>query len=531
MTKIILHFTILLCIFFTNITQTTSQNRPNILIIIADDMGTDAFAPYNIGTDLPNTPNLNSLASQGLLFTNAWAYPTCAPSRASLITGRYGNKTGLMRSGPNLPNSENTLFEHIDTLTDNAYANAVFGKWHLGNARHPNNNGVEHYNGHISSGVADYFRWERTVNGATDTSNSYVTTYITNEAINWVDNQTKPWLLWMAYNAPHAPFHLPPDSLYTRTQTSSNFDHYMCMIESVDHEAGRLYASLTQEEKDSTFVIFVGDNGTPNSKLQGYPNGHGKGSIYEGGIRVPMFVTGYGVDRINERENALVSFTDLFATVTELLGTDLPGGVNNSFSFYPLLSDPTAATRKYNYSEIEDGGIDRAIRNDQYKLIIRSNGNQEFYDLLSDPLEESPLTISQLSSVQVLIRDELVMEADSIFQSWSCNDDILNGTEEDVDCGGSSCGTCSSSSDIEILLEDDCISFFPNISENDLHITSNSENYTVKILDINGDLHQQIIISESSHTIDITSLPPGLFFLEIINTVNNQISIQKILKQ
>ena len=434
--------TLLILVSQTNFIQ--AQNRPNILIVIADDMGTDAFSTYNIGTDLPNTPNLDNLLEEGILFMNAWAYGTCAPSRASLLTGRYGNKNGVVRSGPNLSSSEVTLFEHLSAITGDEYVDAVFGKWHLGNANHPNNNGVDHYDGNLLSGVDDYFEWDRTINGVTEISTEYATTSTTNEAINWLDNQTEPWLCWVAFNAPHGPIHLPPDSLYTRTETNSNFDQYMCMIESVDHEVGRIVNSLTQEEKDSTIIVFMGDNGTPNAQLQGYPNQHGKGSLYEGGIRVPMFITGYGVDRVNEQENALVSFVDVFATLTELLGIEVQGGIDNSFSFIDLLSDPNAPTRNYNYSELEsDGTTDRAIRTSQYKLILRTNGIQEFYDLLADPLEEVDLVPGGLTVNQQQILDELETEANSIFNSWSCNDAIQNGDEDEIDCGGISCESCA----------------------------------------------------------------------------------------
>jgi arylsulfatase A-like enzyme len=163
----------LLVILFTLVTTSSlAQNRPNILILITDDMGVDAFSPYQLGTDVPNTPNLNAMASNGLLFNNAWAYPTCAPSRAALITGRYGNKNGITRSGPNLAEEEISLFEYIDTLTNGAYADAVFGKWHLGNANSPNTQGADYYTGNLFSGVSDYYKWERTTNGVTDTSHT-----------------------------------------------------------------------------------------------------------------------------------------------------------------------------------------------------------------------------------------------------------------------------------------------------------------------------------------------------------------------
>ena len=506
-----------------------AQPRPNVLILIADDMGTDAFGAYDIGTDLPSTPNLDSLLSNGILFKNAWSYPTCAPSRASLLTGRYGNKNGVMRSGPNLPNPQITLFEHLSTLTTDAYAGAVFGKWHLGNRNHPNNNGVDHYAGNVRAGIDDYFQWERTINGITDTSYDYSTTYITDEAIAWTDSQTKPWLLWMAYNAPHTPIHLPPDSLYTRTQTNGNFDKYLCMIESVDHEVGRLYHSLSQAEKDSTIIIFMGDNGTPNNLLRGFPAGHGKGTLYEGGIRVPFFVTGYGVDRINEEEEALISFSDLFATLTELLGIDLPGGIDNSYSFLSLLSNSDAESRTYNYTEVESVNVDRAIRNKQYKLISKADGSQEFFDLITDPFELTDLVALGLTAQQQIILDDLQLEADSIFYSWSCRDRIQNGHEEGVDCGGSSCAGCNSNTNMISFNESD-ITIFPNPASDVIFIQyTSTETYRIRIIDSSGRIQKQGNIAGNS-TIDVQDLQPGLHLLELVDEMNKQVYSKKIVK-
>lgn len=429
-----------------------AQTQPNIIVLIADDMGTDVFAPYGIGSDFPSTPNLEDIMNDGLLFEQAYAYPTCAPSRASMLSGRYGNKNGLAQGGGNgFSLNEVTLFEYVNDITQGEYTNAFFGKWHLGEGpAGPNLQGAMHYDGTYSN-VSDYYNWQRTKNGAVDTISEYVTSYITNEAINWLDTVSQPFLLWMAYNAPHGPFHLPPDSLYTRTQTNNNNDQYLCMIESVDHEVGRLYDSMNQVQKDNTLIIFLGDNGTPNSKLQGYPNGHGKSTLYEGGIRVPMFMSGYGVNRVGESEDGLVAAVDIFATIGDLLGADLPGGYQNSFSLMDVLSDANAQTRPYNYSEVGNPNnilnSARAIRNEQYKLIIPNNssGNSyEFYDLIADPLEFQDLYAEGLDPDQQMVFDELHAEADTIFNSWSCFDLIQNGNETSTTCIMEDPGACES---------------------------------------------------------------------------------------
>jgi len=370
--------------------------------------------------------------------------------------------------------------------------------------------------------VPDYFAWDRTENGVTDLSNDYVTTHYTDAAISWLDQQTQPWFLWLAHNAAHGPLHIPPDSLFTSPNTNNNRNKFNVMIESVDHEIGRLLNSLNTAEKDSTLLVFVGDNGTPNGVLRGYPDGHGKGSLYEGGIRVPMFATGYGVNRIGETEDALISFSDLYATIIELLGIDLPGGVDNSFSFLPLLSDPDAEKRVYNYSEVGTNNTQRAIRNQQYKLILSADGSQEFFDLLEDPQEFNNLLENDLTDQQIAIIEDLELEADSIFVSWSCRDGILNGDEEGIDCGGSSCFTCLTNNDNLNLLSN-TVEIFPN-PVNEMLFLKSSDGLIKEV--IVYDLFGKVILQSDSinqlfYQIDMSQLIPQIYYLNIYHEKGN----------
>lgn len=422
----------------------SAQKRPNILVVIADDMGVDAMSAYGIGTEQPNTPVLDSLINEGLLFKNAWGHPTCSPSRAAMLTGLNVSKNGVTTSSSDLELTHVTLFEQIAAITGNDYADAAFGKWHLGgnnDLSNPNDQGADRYVGHLSSGVDDYFDWERTEDGVRSDTTDYVTTHITQEAIDWIGDQTQPWFVWMAHNAPHEPHHLPPDTLYTRTQTGGKLNRFLCMIESVDHEIGRILNSMTPAERDSTLVIFAGDNGTPNAVLQSYPSGQGKSTLYEGGIRVPFLMAGYGVDRKNEVEEGLVCLRDMFATITEVLETNLPGGTGNSFSLLPLLSDANAPTRAYNYSEIDPAtGANIAIREEQYKMIV-TGGEMFFFDLLNDSLETTNLLDGALTTEQTIILKQLQSEAEMRAFSWSCLDDIQNGEEIAID-EGALCNNC-----------------------------------------------------------------------------------------
>ena len=147
--KKIIYLFLSLMIIVGQVESTQAQNQPNILVVITDDMGVDAMSWYGIGEEQPNTPNLDNLKNEGILFNNAWGYAKCSPSRATILTGRYGSKNGVIRAGPDLPLDEVTIFEHIDDLTDGAYADALFGKWHLGDEQSPNLQGVDHFVGYM----------------------------------------------------------------------------------------------------------------------------------------------------------------------------------------------------------------------------------------------------------------------------------------------------------------------------------------------------------------------------------------------
>ncbi|MEM7036898.1 MAG: sulfatase-like hydrolase/transferase, partial [Bacteroidota bacterium] len=197
-------------------TATITGTPPNILFIIADDLGSDAFSSYGIGEAKPKMPNLERLAKDGLRFTNFWAYPTCTPTRASIITGKHAYSTNVRQVGDHLSTEETTIQQFVKEKSPADYSNAVIGKWHLSeDADHPNQMGVAHFSGILSGGVRDYSAWRHVENGKTSQENSYITTKFTDLAIDWIQKQQKEWFLWMAYTAPHTPFHLPPNNLHS----------------------------------------------------------------------------------------------------------------------------------------------------------------------------------------------------------------------------------------------------------------------------------------------------------------------------
>jgi len=409
-------------------TVAPSQAKPNIVLIIADDMGLDATPGYSVGTVKPNMPTLQNMMNSGIRFNNLWSYPVCTPTRGSILTGKYGFRTNVLKVDDDMSTSEVSIQSYLDAQ-NSGYNHAVIGKWHLSNnANHPTNMGINYYAGLLNGGVQSYTNWNFTENGATTTSTEYTTTKFTDLAINWIDQQSQPWFLWLAYNAPHTPFHLPPNDLHYQGNLPSDqasidanpLPYYMAMLEAMDTEMGRLIDSMSEEDRENTVFIFIGDNGTPNQVAQEYSSNRAKGSVYQGGVNVPMIIYGKDVTRVNTIENALINTTDLFATISELAGNTTPE-INDSLSFADLLSSSSTETRNYVYTEIgnDTGGSNYTIRNSTHKYIYFDNGSEAFYNLSVNPLEMPNLLNPNqlpLSAENSAIKDELTSRLNDIRQ-------------------------------------------------------------------------------------------------------------------
>jgi arylsulfatase A-like enzyme len=445
--------------------EPVTDKQPNILFIISDDQGLDASAQYDLSADIPQTPTLNRLAQQGITFDNMWVTPACSTTRASIITGKYGVNNGVESLPANLSSEHEILQSYLKRNTaSKSYQSAVFGKWHLGqnnNETHPNDVGVDYYAGNLGN-LSDYYDWSLTINGVVENSTEYHSTKITDLALNWVGEQTSPWFAWVAYSAPHSPFHLPPESLHDRNLSGDVSDinnnkreYYLAAIEAMDAEIGRLLDSLDEEVRNNTLVIFIGDNGTPSGVIDTstYSRTHAKGSLYQGGIATPFIVSGQGVTRINERESALVSATDLYATIAEIAGVS-ETKVHDSQSFKPLLTDEALGPRDYTYTAYKSDDVTGwATRSKDYKLIELEDGTQELY-LISDSFSETDnllptndadllAQVTNLTAVSAIINGEQtqspidITNATLSSQSKNCVDYIeqFTSTVNDINQG------------------------------------------------------------------------------------------------
>lgn len=346
----------------------------NVLVLVADDLGVGELRLYGEGQDHAPTPNLERLARSGVVFRNAWSEPTCTPTRAALLTGRHGFRTSLgialdpFTDPVGLRESEVTLPEMLDLGTGGRYAHALIGKWHLtplsAGDLAPNRAGFSHFAGSLEGQIINYVNWRRVEDGVARMTDRYATSACVDDALAWIGQQHRPWFCLVAFQAPHAPFHAPPPALHTQSlpsgpprslcaQTTGNDPrpYYKAMVQAMDTEIGRLLGSLPPHELARTTILFLSDNGTEPCVTA--PATHrAKGTLYQGGVHVPLIAAGYRVGR--GISDAPVSTSDLFATVAELAGVELrealPGHALDSISFAPSLAEPSVHARSYQYA-------------------------------------------------------------------------------------------------------------------------------------------------------------------------------------
>ncbi len=328
--------------------------RPNIVFILADDLGYGDLACY--GREDIATPNLDQLASQGVRFTSHYANgPECSPTRTALLTGRYQQWVGGLecaigtgnvgryddairlreQNDLGLPAEEQTI---VRLLKDAGYATAITGKWHLGYEPKfaPHHHGFD-YTYYCIGGGMDYFHYLDTVagynlfrDGNPISGEGYFTDTLTDEAIGYVERQDgdQPFFLYVPYTCPHAPFQGPDD--YTDdplpldsplwSQGKAPPDVYVAMIERMDACIGRLLKTLDERRlTNNTIVFFAGDNGGTAS-ARNAPFSGIKGSTLEGGIRVPAMVRWPGVIPAGVESNQACITFDFTASIAKIAG-------------------------------------------------------------------------------------------------------------------------------------------------------------------------------------------------------------------
>ncbi len=422
-----------------------------------------------------STPRLDQLGREGMIFTNAWAHPFCSPTRAAILTGLFSKKARVLTYADALTQNHTSFVQKLKD--EGGYSTGLFGKWHLaglpGNGgapdypgMKPKEAGFEIFKGNMHAAIATYWEYDYQIQDTETPANEWRTETAPErslpgiaptkfapvvkvaDAIEWIterekENPDKPWFAWLAFNLSHATIIQRPSAMAVpnadtmdkqslaemqacgaefgsnNTGTCSGESLMRAMTNAMDTVTGKLLDAV-QALDPNTYVIFVGDNGTP---MYGRPNldfidnmyitrkGRGKGTAYESGARVPMAVKGPGI-KAGSRNEEFVHSADLFSTTLALAGLDVPERVNNNegtgsvsldgISLTPLLFNDKRTVRDpnkgYVFTEsvnLMTGGTQHVgARNAGFKVVCvggSEDSNCEFYNLADDPLEEYPL--------------------------------------------------------------------------------------------------------------------------------------------
>lgn len=403
---------------------TTALAQPNVLLIIADDMGLDASACYQVSNQQAPMPNIEAMCETGVVFENAHSSPTCSPTRATMMSGQYGFRTGV--GAPVAPDGSDELstetFTIFDALAPTGYAANAIGKWHLTGRRSspdaPAHMGIPDFFGPMAGGVQDYFNWTAVdANGEPVQVEGYSTTVLTDRAINWIEGQDQPWFLWLAYNAPHSPFHLPPGDLHSFAELADDEDaisqnplpYYQAMLQALDTEIGRLLSELPED----TVVMFIGDNGTPNQVTRGvYGDHQAKATLYNSGSNVPFIVTGPGIEP--RRADDFVNTTDLAATIVDLAEGEFNSP--DSINFGPVLAGGEGSrdflyVEQFTARETKGGGMyGWAYREGDFKVVVAEDADPELYNVVEDPTEQNDLLADGTSDEERALVEALTVQ-------------------------------------------------------------------------------------------------------------------------
>jgi arylsulfatase A-like enzyme len=389
-----------------------AAGQPNFILILADDLGWNDVGFS--GNGFTDTPNLDQLAKDGMIFSRACASaPNCAPTRACLMTGQYPPRHGVYtvvddRHAPGSPNHKiiaATSREALPTesitvaeaLKTSGYATGMFGMWNLGRGRSgpttPTGQGFDVFTEPKQLGFEkDAYH---------DAKGRYSPDALTDAALDWMDSvKGKPFFLYLPFHDVHAPYDPKPQLLSKYQARAGVIDPAKAAtVEAMDANVGRLLAALEKAGlRESTYVIFTSDNGGDRQFVA--PLRGGKGQLYEGGLRVPAAIRGPGI-RAGGISGVTTLSMDWFPTMLELAGVKAPAGLAlDGCNLAPVLTGKATVLERDVFwhfpSYIGGGGPSSAIRSGDWKLIeFFESKTSELYHLSEDPGENKDLAASE----------------------------------------------------------------------------------------------------------------------------------------
>ena len=393
-----------------------AQAPPDIVVVVGDDIARSDLA-------VVDTPSLDFVRDIGVSFTRAYSHPLCSPTRRSLLFGRWpGQHTQQTCGQPGRFSPEHTEFSLGKLMKGAGYNTGAFGKWHVGSNSvapwelTPQLHGFDVWRAGLPANVvncggSDYERWLRVDDGFSRISREYQTDAVRDEFRDWWVSTPSPRFAYVAYQAAHSPFHVPPSMGVPGPIKFTDRKMYEFMVTSLDDAIGEMLAVIDVE---TTVFLFVGDNGTPSPAVRANQDPDKvKKTTFEDGVNVPLLVSGPGVFR-GGTSSALVHTVDFVATLAEFARQRVPPQLRlDSRSFRRVLESPAEAVlrRPFVYCENSTPGLphDRAVITRRFKL-RNVDGVEELYDLEEDPRERRPLDLTDPAHDRLLRRMRVVLE-------------------------------------------------------------------------------------------------------------------------
>ena len=397
----------ILIIPFLIVTFSCADSKPNILIILADDAGYSDFG--FMGSDEIKTPNIDKLASDGVVFNNAYVSASvCSPSRAGLLTGMYQQRFG---HECNLDSDVNNSFDPdqitiAEALKTEGYRTGLIGKWHLGDKKqnHPLNNGFDYFWGFIS-GARNYFynpseESRNSVRNVVENNSQtkfegYLTDVLGYKAVDFIDKNhqsNSPFFLFLSFNAPHTPMHAKKEVLEKFKDNPRKV--YASMMWSMDEAIGSVINELKENgQYDNTIIYFLSDNGAAKSNnASPFPFKGWKGNQYEGGVKTPMIMTWKNKIKPNTQFNGFISSLDIFKTSLEVSNVDKSYQKNaDGKNIMSSLENKTIKNEDLFWRKDKMA----TVRSGNYKLIRLNDSSTVLYNIKKNYYEDIDLKIKE----------------------------------------------------------------------------------------------------------------------------------------
>jgi len=455
-----------LCLFFYEMSFAQEKSHPNVIIIMTDDQG---YGDLGItGNPHVQTPVIDQFANENIRFNNFYVSPVCAPTRSSLMTGRYSLRTGIRdtyNGGATMASNEVTIAEMLKQAN---YKTGIFGKWHLGDnyPSRPSDQGFDESVIHLSGGmgqvgdITTYFKGDKSYfdpvlwhNNRKEAYEGYCSDIFTEQAISFIEkNKESPFFCYLSFNAPHTPLQVPEQyyQQYKNIDPASGFENdskpFAKMTEKDKEDARKVYAMVTNIDDnlgkllkklndlniaDNTLIIFMTDNGPQQTRYVSGMRGR-KGDVYQGGVRVPFYIRYPSSFERNKDIETMAAHIDILPTIAQICDVELPKErIIDGKSLLPLIMGKEVNwvnrslffywTRRY-----PEPYYNMALRKGSYKLVGMTDYNAPIKDFELFNLEKDSYEQKNIILENKIIANDLKEELDEIYTELITSENLIN---------------------------------------------------------------------------------------------------------